>query len=64
MERHSPSQTNTTFIRVAKTSHKELLRRSEVNHTTIAQEVEKALGTYEYQPNIFAPAVEVAQPQS
>ena len=47
MGKHSPSQTNTTFIRVAKTSHKELLRRSEVNGTTIAQEVEKALGTYD-----------------
>ena len=64
MSKTSPSQVNTIKVRVTRTAHKELLRRAEVNHTTIAEEVEKALGTYEYQPDIFHSQVQATKPSN
>ena len=64
MSKKSPSQLNTKFVRVTLMAHKELLRRAEVNHTTIAEEVEKALGTYEFQPDIFHSQVQPTEPSN
>jgi hypothetical protein len=64
MKNTSPSQVNTIKVRVTRRAHKELLRRAAVNQSSIAEEVEKALGTYEYQPDIFHSQIQVTEPEN
>ena len=49
MSKTSPSQVNTTFVRIDKGVQRELKRRAEANGTSMSEEIAKMLGVYELQ---------------